>query len=167
MTEPAPPSVAELEEQLANARAAAAKAAEGEPVPVAEQKAAGVPPAETVTIAEQKAGTDPPDLEALAAEAAAAAADEPVEPDATPIIPQLRAGGGTSNEAPMLPPSATTGAARAHALLDHALAALPGDDPAAVEAIIRRAQDELDRYLPAPVKAAAIPEAAQVMAAGL
>ena len=33
-----------------------------EPIPVAEQKAAGVPPEETVTIAEQKAGTPPPDL---------------------------------------------------------------------------------------------------------
>lgn len=32
------------------------------PIPVAEQKAAGVPPEETVTIAEQKAGTPPPDV---------------------------------------------------------------------------------------------------------
>lgn len=32
------------------------------PIPVAEQKAAGVPPEETVTIAEQKAGVPPPVL---------------------------------------------------------------------------------------------------------
>lgn len=32
------------------------------PVPVADQKAAGVPPEATVTIAEQKAGTPPPSL---------------------------------------------------------------------------------------------------------
>ena len=39
-----------------------AAAGDEEPIPVAEQKAAGVPPEETVTIAEQKAGTPPPDL---------------------------------------------------------------------------------------------------------
>ena len=36
------------------------KPATVEPVPVADQKAAGVPPEETVTMAEQKAGTPPP-----------------------------------------------------------------------------------------------------------
>jgi hypothetical protein len=33
-----------------------------DPIPVADQKAAGVPPDQTVTIAEQKAGTPPPPL---------------------------------------------------------------------------------------------------------
>jgi hypothetical protein len=38
------------------------KLLEGEPVPVAEQKAAGVPSDETVTIAEQKGGEEAPAL---------------------------------------------------------------------------------------------------------
>lgn len=93
-----------------------------------------------------------------------AAADEPTVPG---LVTGIRQGGGTGNESPALPASAVTGAARAHALLDHALAALEAESPDRVAAIIKRVQDELDRYLPASVKAAAVPEADQVMAAGL
>lgn len=92
------------------------------------------------------------------------AADEPTVPG---LVTGIRQGGGTGNESPALPASAVTGAARAHALLDHALLALEAESPERVAAIIKRVQDELDRYLPASVKAAAVPEAAQVMAAGL
>ena len=56
-------------------------------VPVAEQKAAGVPPEETVTIADQKAGTPPPDLSAPAPAA-------PAEP--APPAPDLDLPAGTA-----------------------------------------------------------------------
>jgi hypothetical protein len=50
--------------------------AEQEPIPVAEQKAAGVPPEETVTIADQKAGTPPPELPADGAGSASESGDD-------------------------------------------------------------------------------------------
>lgn len=57
-----------------------------EPVPVAEQKAAGVPPEETVTLADQRAGTPPPNLPPVDADpqevAEEAAAAEPEQAEA-------------------------------------------------------------------------------------
>jgi hypothetical protein len=123
--------------------AASDSPAEQEPIPVAEQKAAGVPPEETVTIAEQKAGADPP----------AAVAPE------TPLAVSMREGGGTGNESPALPASAVSGAARSHALLEHAQQALADGDPERAKALIGMVRDELDRYLPDQVKAAGVHEA--------
>ena len=56
-------------------------AAAAEPVPVADQRAAGVPPEQTVTIAEQKAGADlPPAAAELAKPAPEPQPDRP-EPE--------------------------------------------------------------------------------------
>jgi hypothetical protein len=131
-------------------KAAASKPAaqEPEPVPVAEQKAAGVPPEETVTIAEQKAGAEPPAA---------------VSPD-VPLAVEMHQGGGTGNESPPLPASAVTGAARSHALLDHALQALGDGDNGRAQALIEMVRDELDRYLPDQVKAAGVHEARMLVA---
>jgi hypothetical protein len=123
-----------------------ARPEEAEPVSVADQKAAGVDPEDTVTIAEQKAG------EALPP----GAAGDP-EPSAGPLR-------SVSNESPPLAPNAANGAARAHALLDQALAAADGDDLDKAFAIIERAKAELDRYIPSDARAAGVAEAAHVVA---
>lgn len=157
-------SVAELEAALEAAKAAAAAEAETEtepepapdPIPVAEQRAAGVPPEETVTIAEQKAGADPP--------AAVLPDPEPPEP---PLAAGMREGGGTGNESPALPASAVSGAARSHALLGHADEAIDGGDTSRAKAIIAMVRDELERYLPDQVRAAGVHEARQMVAAQL
>lgn len=79
-----------------------------EVVPVADQKAAGVPPEQTVTIADQKAGTPPPDL-----------------PDeGTTEVPQTGLSQSASNESPVLPANAQAAAAKAHASLDHVIQVL-------------------------------------------
>jgi len=94
----------------------------------------------------------------------ARAADPEPELEQAPQDVIERSGGGTSNESPTLPASAVSGAARSHAMLEHAGQALADGDTGRAAAIIKLAQDELDRYLPPAVKQAGIPEAAQVVA---
>jgi hypothetical protein len=93
-----------------------------QPIPVADQKAAGVPDDETVTMADQAAGADAPQ----------AAVDAQTEPVAMAETPR-----SASNETPPLPANAQAAAARAHAILGHFID------------VAQRGQADLERYVPA------------------
>jgi hypothetical protein len=111
---------------------------EPEPVPVADQRAAGVHPDDTVTIADQRAGVPPPELP---------------DPDAEPaVIPTA-----TTNESAKLPPNLTSSAAKAHAMLAQAIEV--GDDAGKVLAIVQLALAELEKFMPDHVRAPAQVEA--------
>lgn len=121
----------------------------------------------------------PPDREMGGAVEVTEAAQDQGAPDVTTTI---REGGGTANESPQLPATLPAGAARAHALLEQALAVGNGDTAldggevqadamppapedllARVMAILDRARAELDRYVPAVLRHAATVEAQSVI----
>lgn len=154
------------------------KQAKDETVTVAEQKAAGVPEDETVTVAEQRAGEPLP--EALtegtrpapgpgASERATASEPFPQQPveqaqaEGNPVLaPELRAGGGTSNESPALPATIQAGAARAHGLTEQLADALAEGDTARAQGLAGLVKDELARYVPDQLVAPGRAEAARV-----
>jgi hypothetical protein len=111
-----------------------------EPIPVAEQKAAGVPPEETVTMADQRQGADvhPAALSDTAAvddSLTVEKTEEPApEPPAVQMLPTSAA-----NESPILPPSAVVSAAHAHAALDH------------LKAVANAIQADIERWVPQDV----------------
>lgn len=114
-----------------------------DPVPVADQKAAGVAPEDTVTMADQKAGTPPPVevQEQPAVTEGLAVQTEPVAQHAPGLVQ------GAANQSPMLPANAQAGAAKAHAFLGHLVT------------VAQQAQAEIERYVPAELIAAADVEA--------
>ena len=158
---PSPPADQQQQQQQQPENSAADPPTVANPVPVAEQKEAGVAPEDTVTMADQRAGVLPPPEVLPDSEPQPASGDVQATPDLPPAFqPNEGAGAeaatpiahpGVTNASPGLTPSAQASAARTYAWLTH------------IEDVIHAAKADIERFVPPDVLAVAQTEAVAVV----